>query len=134
MATAEPYLNGNSNGFHALAHSPQLDGSDNGMPPTPNPGAGPASATTPAVPFDSGALRAYLAVLLPVLLSASPEDVESVFDVDFAERSARFAGEGGPPLYVVKTKDDVEGALFCAKVDLAISLILFGGICGYSLH
>ena len=104
MATAEPLLNG-SNCIHA--HSPQLDGPDSGAPPTPNP------AAAPPPPFDADALRAYLSVLLPVLLGTPPTDIEPIFDEDFAERAARFAAEGGGPLYVVKVKDDVEGA-FCA--------------------
>jgi dynein heavy chain 1 len=45
------------------------------------------------------------------MLGASLEEVqECLEDPDFEERVQRFAGEGGGPLYVVKVKDDVEGA------------------------
>lgn len=108
MATAEPLLNG-SNGIHM--HSPQLDGPDGPVPPTPNP-----ASVTPAPPFDAGALRAYLAVLLPVLLGASPADLEPLLDAEFTERAPRFAAEGGGPLYVVKVKGDVEGAFVCCSI------------------
>ncbi|KAI0055925.1 cytoplasmic dynein heavy chain 1 [Artomyces pyxidatus] len=58
--------------------------------------------------FDSSAFRAYLLSLLPPVLGASPADLESIFDDEFDERVARFAGEGGGVIYVVKKKDEVE--------------------------
>lgn len=109
MATIEPppLTNGNSNGIH----SPALDG------PSAADGAPSTSAATAAaaVPFDAGALRTYLASLLPVLLGAAPAELEGLFDEAFDERAARFAAEGGGPLYVVKVKDDVEG-MYCTTL------------------
>ncbi|EPQ61281.1 dynein heavy chain protein 2 [Gloeophyllum trabeum ATCC 11539] len=46
--------------------------------------------------------------VLPPLMAASPQDLESIFDDDFDERVSRFAAEGGGAMYVVKTKDEVE--------------------------
>ena len=63
----------------------------------------------PPTSFDPAIVRSYLLALLPPLLGASPEELESIFDDDFDERVSRFAGEGGGTMYVVKKKDDAEG-------------------------
>ena len=65
-----------------------------------------------ASPFDSSIFRSYLLALLPPVLGASPEELDAIFDEEFEDRVARFATEGGAALYVVKRRDDVEGALF----------------------
>ncbi|KAF9265453.1 dynein heavy chain [Marasmius fiardii PR-910] len=74
------------------------NGHDTPEPPTPAPSL-----------FDSSIFRSYLIALLPALIGASPEDLESLFDSEFDERVTRFAGEGGNVIYVVKSKDEVEG-------------------------
>ncbi|KAI0042887.1 hypothetical protein FA95DRAFT_1563857 [Auriscalpium vulgare] len=71
-------------------------------------GALPHEETGSAVSFDSGPFRAYLLQLLPPILGASHDDIESMFDDEFEGRVARYAGEGGGVVYVVKRKDDVE--------------------------
>lgn len=74
---------------------------------------GTATTPTPAASalFDPAVLRAYLLILLPAVFGVAPSDLEDqIFDADFDERVVRFAGEGGGPLYVVKMKDEVEGA------------------------
>lgn len=70
---------------------------------------GPAEST---IAFDPATFRSYLLALLPPLIGASPEDVESLFDEDFDERVSRFASEGGGVLYIVKKRDEVEGPCF----------------------
>ncbi|KDQ51322.1 hypothetical protein JAAARDRAFT_140422 [Jaapia argillacea MUCL 33604] len=109
MATPEPPLtplpptNG-TNGVNGL-HSP--DG--------PMETATIASTTTTAAAaFDSAIFRDYLFALLPPLIGAAPQDLESLFDDDFDERVSRFAAEGGGVMYVVKVRDEVEGELLDA--------------------
>ena len=56
-------------------------------------------------------MRTYLLALLPPIFGASRGEIEDqVFDSEFEERVARFASEGGGPLYFVKRKEEVEGA------------------------
>lgn len=62
----------------------------------------------PAISFDPTVFRSYLLSLLPPILAALPEDLESIFDDDFHDRVSRFAGEGSGVLYVVKKKDEQE--------------------------
>jgi len=50
--------------------------------------------------------------LLPPVLGALPEELVALFDEEFDERVVRFTAEGGGVIYVVKTKDEVEGELF----------------------
>lgn len=73
---------------------------------------GPDVATNPApatAPFDASIMREYLLALLPPMFGAQPRELETqIFDPEFEERVARFAAEGGGPLYVVKAKDEVE--------------------------
>lgn len=68
-------------------------------------------SVTPFQSFDTSVMRTYLMSLLPPMLGALPEEVqECVDDSEFDERVQRFASEGGGPLYVVKVRDEVEGA------------------------
>ncbi|TBU30761.1 dynein heavy chain [Dichomitus squalens] len=62
----------------------------------------------PAIAFDPSVFRSYLLSLLPPLLAASPEELESIFDEDFHDRVSRFAGEGSGVIYVVKKKEEHE--------------------------
>ncbi|VDB86807.1 unnamed protein product [Peniophora sp. CBMAI 1063] len=68
-----------------------------------------ASAAAPA--FDPAVFREYLLALLPPLFGATQSDLESLVDAEgFSERVARFAGEGGDALYVVKRRETAEDA------------------------
>ncbi len=67
----------------------------------------------PAISFDPAVFRSYLLSLLPPIFGASPEELESIFDEDFPARVARFAGEGGGVVYVVKKKDEQESQSPC---------------------
>ena len=62
----------------------------------------------PAIPFDPSVFHSYLLSLLPPIIGASPEELESIFDDGFNERVSRFASEGGGVVYVVKKKDEQE--------------------------
>ena len=77
----------------------------NGSSPTPPDEAVPSSS------FDPSIFRSYLLSLLPPVIGATPEEIESIFDSEFDERVARFASEGTGVIYIVKRKDDVEGTL-----------------------
>lgn len=78
---------------------------------------------TPSYSYDASVLRSYLLSLLPPILGSPTEDLEySLFDGEFDERVARFAAEGGGPLYVVKVKDEVEGTLL-SSCDPSLILI-----------
>ena len=44
-------------------------------------------------------------------VGAPSEELESIFDEDFDDRVARFAGEGGGVVYVVKKRDEQESEL-----------------------
>jgi hypothetical protein len=83
------HLNG-TNGIH-------------GSSPTPPDEAGPSSS------FDSGIFRSYLLSLLPPVIGATPEEIETIFEGEFDEQVARFASEGTGVIYIVKRKDDEEG-------------------------
>ena len=67
-------------------------------------------STTPTIPFDPSVLRSYLLALLPPLLDAAPDELETIFDERFDDLVARFAGENGGVVYVVKRREDVQGA------------------------
>ncbi|KAJ7037806.1 dynein heavy chain, N-terminal region 1-domain-containing protein [Mycena alexandri] len=58
----------------------------------------------PGVPFDADVFRVYLRALLPPVIAALPDDVESLFDDTFDDRVAKFASDPGAVLYVVKSK------------------------------
>ena len=81
--------------------SPHING--NG---TPQPPEGPPETT---ITFEPAVFRPYLLALVPPLLGAAPEELETLFDNDFDERVTKFAQEGGGTLYVVQKKDDNEG-------------------------
>lgn len=66
----------------------------------------------PSSSFDPAIFRTYLLSLLPPVLGASPEEIESVFDGEFDECVSRFASEGTGVVYIVKRRDEVEGTLF----------------------
>ncbi|KAI0292242.1 cytoplasmic dynein heavy chain 1 [Multifurca ochricompacta] len=74
----------------------------NGTSPIPHDEAPPSSS------FDPGIFRTYLLSLLPPVLGATPEEIESIFDSEFDDRVTRFANEGSGVIYVVKRKDEVE--------------------------
>ncbi|KAH8120488.1 cytoplasmic dynein heavy chain 1 [Phellopilus nigrolimitatus] len=77
------------------------------LPPADGPA--PPTPAAPASTFDAAVMRSYFLALLPTVLGAPPDELGAqLFDADFAERVARFAAEGGGPLYVVKMKDEVE--------------------------
>lgn len=75
-------------------------------------GEASSSSTAPsaATSFDPELFRNYLLALLPPVIGASPEDLESLFDDEFDARVIRFASEAGAVLYVVKSKEEQEGA------------------------
>ncbi|KAJ6480109.1 dynein heavy chain, N-terminal region 1-domain-containing protein [Mycena vulgaris] len=82
-----PLANGNGNGLDHQQQQQQAGGS-----------------------FDADVFRVYLRALLPPVIAALPEDVDSLFDDTFDDRVAKFASEPGAVLYVVKSKyagDDV---------------------------
>jgi hypothetical protein len=74
-------------------------------------GSIPHDEAAPSSSFDPGIFRTYLLSLLPPVLGATPEEIESMFDGDFDERVTRFASEGTGVVYIVKRKDEVEGTL-----------------------
>jgi dynein heavy chain 1 len=86
---------------------PTTNGSTSHDGSTPPPGE--ASTSTSASSFDPSVFRSYLLALLPPVIGASPSDLESLFDDEFDARVTRFASEAGGVLYVVKTKEDLEG-------------------------
>ena len=94
-----------TNGTMHHVSPPDLDGivvSENGTAP---------SVATHAPPYDSELFRSYLLNLLPPVIGANPLDLESLFDGEFEEKVSRFASEAGGVVYVVKVKEESEGAL-----------------------
>ena len=95
--------------------------SNNPAAPSSSPSApdlaldGPAAVNgngnaNPLPSIDSNVFRSYLLALLPVVLAASTEDIEStLFDDEFDERVSKFASEGNSVIYVEKTRIDSEG-------------------------
>ncbi|KAF8610057.1 hypothetical protein BDV93DRAFT_517252 [Ceratobasidium sp. AG-I] len=69
-----------------------------------------SDATLPIAPsaapsFDPAQFRTYLLALLPPVLGATVEELESsLFESEFDERATRFAAEGAEATYVVKTR------------------------------
>ncbi|KAG8716582.1 hypothetical protein FRC09_015536 [Ceratobasidium sp. 395] len=69
-----------------------------------------ADATLPITPapapsFDPAVFRAYLLALLPPVIGATIDELEtSLFDSEFDERATRFASEGTEAIYIVKTR------------------------------
>lgn len=86
------------------------------LPSAPEPAHdGPAAVNgngnaNPLPSIDPNVFRSYLLALLPVVLAASLEDIEStLFEDEFDERVLRFASEGNSVIYVEKTRIDSEG-------------------------
>lgn len=88
------------------------------LPSTALPVLPPSDSPSPAPPppptsFDPAAFRTYLLALLPAVFGASLDDLQdSLFDDEFDERVVRFAAEGGSVVYVVKVRQDYEGAVY----------------------
>ena len=95
MTTAEPL------------RSPSMATNSNGIIPHDN--LNGTIVEPVSQPFDSSIFRSYLLSLLPPVLGASLEELESIFDDEFEERVSRFAAEGGAVIYVVKVRDEAEG-------------------------
>ncbi|KAJ7070130.1 dynein heavy chain, N-terminal region 1-domain-containing protein [Mycena amicta] len=78
------------------------------MDPPPTNGSNGLDHQTPTpagvVAFDSDIFRVYLRALLPPVIAAVPEDVESLFDDSFEDRVAKFASDPAATLYVVKSR------------------------------
>lgn len=71
---------------------------------------GTSVVVEPTATFDPSVFRPYLLSLLPPVLGATPEELESIFDDEgFEEKVLRFAGESGGVIYVVKVRDTTEG-------------------------
>lgn len=73
----------------------------------PIPGDGPIIEPTQS--YDSSIFREYLLSLLPPVLGASLDELDTIFDDEFEERVSRFAAEGGVVIYVVKVRDEADG-------------------------
>ncbi|KAA1475369.1 cytoplasmic dynein heavy chain 1 [Dentipellis sp. KUC8613] len=84
-------------------YTPTASVNGNGVIPHDEP-----AATSTVTAFDTSLFRSYLLSLLPPVLGAHPEDLESLFDDEWEERVTRFAAEGGGVIYVVKRRDDIE--------------------------
>jgi Dynein heavy chain, N-terminal region 1 len=79
--------------------------------------------TEPTVAFDSEIFHVYLLTLLPSVIGALPLELDSLFDHEFDKRVAHFAADNGGSLYVVKTKEESEGAYSSVHVITGIILI-----------
>jgi hypothetical protein len=75
-------------------------------------GSMPHDEAAPSSSFDPAIFHTYLLSLLPPVLGATPEELDSIFDSEFDERVTRFASEGTGVIYIVKRRDEVEGKLF----------------------
>jgi len=75
-------------------------------------GAIPHDEAAPSSFFDPDIFRTYLFSLLPPVLGATTEEIESIFDDEFSEHVARFASEGTGVIYIVKRREEVEGTSF----------------------
>ena len=82
----------------------------------------PTTPSAPATTFDPAVFQTYLTSLLPPVLGASPTELETLFDSDFNEQVTRFAGEGGDVIYVVKRREEVEGACYTCIWASAVTL------------
>lgn len=69
-----------------------------------------AEPATTATTFDPTIFRDYLTALLPPVIGASLHELHSLFDDDFDERVVKFAAEGAEAIYIVKVRDESEGA------------------------
>ena len=96
---------------HASTSSPSL-------PTTPLVDGSSASGSVAPLPsVDPDVFRTYLLQLLPPVLGATIDELEStLFDEEFDERTVKFASEGGGAVYIVKTRITSEGrARRCPK-------------------
>jgi len=59
--------------------------------------------------FDALVFRRYLLSLLPPVVGADPDDLETLFGDEFEERVGRFATDAGGVVYVVKMKKESVG-------------------------
>jgi hypothetical protein len=85
-------------------------------------GAIPHDEAAQSSSFDPDIFRTYLFSLLPPVLGATTEEIESIFDGNFAEHVARFASEGTGVIYIVKRKEDVEGMSFLVPAPLRLEI------------
>lgn len=107
-----------------LRSPPQLTSNgSNGLIPHEN---GIVEPTT-IQPFDTSVFQSYLTSLLPPVLGASPDELDSIFDDEFEERVSRFAAEGGGVIYVVKVKDELEGESHCIYKRMNGTMTFFSG-------
>jgi len=95
MTTAEPL------------RSPSMATNSNGIIPHDN--LNGTIVELVSQPFDSSIFRSYLLLLLPPVLGASLEELESIFDDEFEECVSRFAAEGGAVIYAMKVRDEADG-------------------------
>lgn len=80
-------------------------------------------SVAPAPPsFDPEIFRSYLLSLLPPVVGAVPEELDSLFDHEFDERVARFAAEGGGVIYVVKAKEESEGEFSSKHLSITLNI------------
>jgi len=83
---------------------------------------GDAIVESPAA-FDPLVFRKYLLSLLPPVIGADPADLDKLFVDEFHERVGRFATEAGGVIYIVKIKNETDGAsvvLSCIDILLMI--------------
>lgn len=92
MATVEPTsnTNGTANGISHHDHAS-------------------TSAEPVAFAFDPNIFRSYLVSLLPPVLGASLDELETLFDYEFEDHVTKFAGDGGVVIYIIKVKQELEG-------------------------
>ncbi|KAG5351429.1 hypothetical protein C0989_006504 [Termitomyces sp. Mn162] len=57
--------------------------------------------------FDPSIFRSYLLALLPPVIGAEPDELESLFDDEFEEKVTRFATDNGGSIYIVKIREEV---------------------------
>ncbi|GLB36818.1 putative dynein heavy chain [Lyophyllum shimeji] len=82
-----------------------MDVVTNGLP------NGSTNHDAPAEPvalFDTAIFRSYLLSLLPPVIGALPEELDTLFDEEFDEKVTRFAADNGASIYVVKVKEESE--------------------------
>lgn len=75
------------------------------------PSSSTQGASTNGTTFDPEIFQNYLKILLPPVIGANPEDLESLFDDEFDERVARFAADTVSVVYVVQVKEESEGTV-----------------------
>ncbi|KAF8653334.1 hypothetical protein AX16_004034 [Volvariella volvacea WC 439] len=95
------------NGHHTHDQDANASSSSlgNSQGPTTN---GPSSGSTTgnAPPFDPEIFKNYLAALLPPVVGAIPNEMDTLFDEEFEERVNKFSADGMNVIYVVKVKEE----------------------------